>query len=81
MSRPVYEITIVSKQRQLSLFYLTLKVKNNKYDKETFNVTNTSIARTAGLLKLTLVRQGGPEIWTVNLYLCGSRGSSFQISL
>ena len=56
-------------------------MQNNTYDEEIFNVTNTSIAQTSGLRKLTIVVQGGPEIWTVNLCLCGSVGNSFPMSL
>ena len=38
---------------------LILKVQNNTYEEETFDVINTSTARTDGLRKLTLVLQGG----------------------
>ena len=37
---------------------MILKVQKNIYEKETFNVVNTSIARTAGWRKLTFVLQG-----------------------
>ena len=68
MSRHKHKITIFYIRRKLSLFYLILIVQNNTYNEETFNVTNTSTAWTAGLRKLTLVCQGGPEIWAVNLW-------------
>ena len=55
--------------------------KNNTYKEETFNVTNTSIPRTAGLRNMTLALQGGAEIQTVNLCLWSSMGNSFQMSL
>ena len=57
------------------------KWKNNTYRKETFNVINTSIVRTAGLCKFTLLLQGGPEIRTVIFCLWGSMDNSFQMSL
>ena len=40
-------------------------MQNNTYEEETFNVTNTSIARTTRLHKLTLALHGGPEIRTL----------------
>ena len=80
--RSEYKITIVWKQRQqLSQCCLILKVPNNTYNQETFIVSNATIAWTTGLQKLIIVVQGGPEMWTVNLCLCGSMGNSFQMGL
>ena len=45
-----------------SIILVPESAKKNTYVEKTFNVTNISIARTAGLHKLILVRQGGPEI-------------------
>ena len=56
-------------------------MQNNTNEKKPFNVISTSIARTAGLRKLALVLQGGPEIRTVNFCLCSSMGNIFQMNL
>ena len=81
MLKPEYEVKMVWKWRQLSQFCLILKKENKTCEEETFNLISTSIAPTAGLCKLTLVLQDGPETRTVSFCLCVSLCNSIQSRL
>ena len=62
---------------------MILKVQNNIYEEETFNVTYASTAQTFALRKFTLVLvlHAGPETQTVPLVPLWFNGQQFQDDL